>query len=341
MSWARDLASRLSNALTKLALGGLVTVSLVSPFARDGSSPPRTIAAPDIIGATGIVKRVPTQIAAVPVASTAKYPQQQPDQRGQPALENSRPPTAVRDPVHEGMKPDVSADTPHWSDAEIAGALKECLRVLTPTGAEVEPQPPIRNGQCGTPAPVALRSVGKDKVVLNPAPLINCAVSAALAKWIDQTLQPAAREILGSPVARLIDTSSYACRNRNNEVVGPISEHAFANAIDIGGFVLADGRTIKVLDSWGTVARDAKPSIQTGGTSVIPPVITGRAVVHPVPSAHQTGATGPTSVGIFLHRIHAEACRQFTTVLGPEANDEHRSHLHFDLKIRRGQHICQ
>src|SRR5689334_1902545 len=46
-----------------------------------------------------------------------------------------------------------------WSDAEIISALEECVRLLAPTGAEVELSKPIRNGQCGTPAPVLLKRV--------------------------------------------------------------------------------------------------------------------------------------------------------------------------------------
>jgi hypothetical protein len=33
----------------------------------------------------------------------------------------------------------------------------------------------------------------------------------------------------------------------------------------------------------------------------------------------------------FLHRIHRDACGMFSTVLGPEANEQHRIHLHLDL----------
>ena len=34
----------------------------------------------------------------------------------------------------------------------------------------------------------------------------------------------------------------------------------------------------------------------------------------------------------FLRRVHQGACEVFTTVLGPEANDIHRTHLHLDLQ---------
>ena len=43
----------------------------------------------------------------------------------------------------------------------------------------------------------------------------------------------------------------------------------------------------------------------------------------------------------FLKRIHHEACGMFGTVLGPEANEAHREHLHLDMKVRRGHAFCE
>ena len=43
----------------------------------------------------------------------------------------------------------------------------------------------------------------------------------------------------------------------------------------------------------------------------------------------------------FLHRLHKGACGVFGTVLGPEANEAHRDHFHFDLATRRRSALCQ
>jgi hypothetical protein len=44
----------------------------------------------------------------------------------------------------------------------------------------------------------------------------------------------------------------------------------------------------------------------------------------------------------FLRRLHAGACLRFTTVLGPDANEEHHNHFHLDLAQRRGNsHYCR
>jgi len=99
----------------------------------------------------------------------------------------------------------------------------------------------------------------------------------------------AARQILGSPLARIETMGSYACRNVAG--TGRRSAHATANAIDVSGFVLADGRRISVLHGWN------------GGTA---------------------------AEREFLRVVHTSACRRFGTVLGPDYNAAHRDHFHFE-----------
>jgi len=43
----------------------------------------------------------------------------------------------------------------------------------------------------------------------------------------------------------------------------------------------------------------------------------------------------------FLRQTHAAACRHFGTVLGPEANEAHRNHLHLDLAERTRSNFCE
>ncbi len=76
----------------------------------------------------------------------------------------------------------------------------------------------MKHGQCGMPAPVLLHSVGSaTKVVFDPAPRMNCRLAAQLARWVETVLQPAAREVLGSRITRIVGASSYACRNMYNK----------------------------------------------------------------------------------------------------------------------------
>lgn len=52
---------------------------------------------------------------------------------------------------------------------------------------------------------------------------------------------------------------------------------------------------------------------------------------------------GPTADGRmrFLKEVHASACRVFGTVLGPEANQAHENHFHFDMAERTTGNYCE
>ena len=103
-------------------------------------------------------------------------------------------------------------------------------------------------------------------------------------------MQPAAVRHFGSPVNRLEHFGSYACRNVNGREGGRRSQHATADALDVAGFVLSNGRRILVRTDWNGDAQEVS----------------------------------------FLREIHAGACRLFDTVLGPEYNAAHHDHLHLD-----------
>jgi hypothetical protein len=288
----------------------------------------------------------------------------------------------------EAPKPDI------WSDAEVITALKECVRLLAPISADIEVAPPLKKEECGTPAPVMVRRVGK--VEINPPAMVNCAMVASLYSWVDKTLQPIALEVFGSPIARLRNASGYSCRNRNGSAHNSdkLSEHAKANAIDIGGFSTADGRAIDVARFWGPTARDIREAERLAAVRAQErkepakeiKAEPAKAVPHRSVSAiatHQEGrpdrgqrrgvamtelqrsgedrsATDAKSVPLlsngggggevkasttveatFLRRLHKGACGTFGTVLGPEANEAHRDHFHFDLTPRKRSAFCE
>lgn len=147
-----------------------------------------------------------------------------------------------------------------WSEQEVIAALQQCVRDLAPISAEIEIDQPLRKGQCGAAAPVDLRRIGPAPgprtIVFKPAVTINCKMVVALHTWVETVLQPKAEAMFGSPVTRIIGSSGYSCRNRYGLPDTRLSEHAKANAVDIGGFVLANGRKIEVLTGWGLTKRD-------------------------------------------------------------------------------------
>jgi hypothetical protein len=298
----------------------------------------------------------------------------------------------------EPPKPDI------WTDAEVIAALKECVRLLGPIGADIEVSQPVKQEQCGTPAPMLLKRIGSgaNKLEFNPPAMLNCPMVVALHGWVEKTLQPAAIETFGSPISRLRSASGYSCRNRIGSAhnADKLSEHAKANAIDIGGFVTADGRSIEVARFWGPTARDireaerlaaqrakeeregkaakAEPAkaepAKTGPVRSSSAIATksnapqkdkeqsdrdqrkgavrttelqqpGRSATDakaiPLPSSGANDVAKTSAEATFLRRLHRGACGTFGTVLGPEANEAHRDHFHFDLAARRRNAFCE
>jgi hypothetical protein len=77
---------------------------------------------------------------------------------------------------------------------------------------------------------------------------VQCGTAKAFSDWARFGVDRAAREILGSRLARIETMGSYACRR----IAGTerLSAHAQAAAIDVAGFVLEDGRRIDLKRDW-------------------------------------------------------------------------------------------
>lgn len=248
-----------------------------------------------------------------------------------------------------------------WSAAEIAAAKEKCAHLLQPLDLEATEEPAFKHGACGAPASVRVTSLGKPKIRIEPGLVLSCPMAAALDTWMRDKVQPAATEAFGSPVVRLLSVSSYVCRNRYGRTDGPLSEHALANAIDISGFALANGRTVYVSNGWGPLARATEPR-QTAALQTPKPPPAGMSMLgvgsqhaprfqqssKPDNAAKTEAAPVASDAAIaqapesaFLHNIHRSACGLFGTVLGPEANEAHRDHLHLDMKARDRSAYCQ
>lgn len=68
-----------------------------------------------------------------------------------------------------------------------------------------------------------------------------------------------------------------------------------------------------------------------------------KAAATPAP-AEQAAAPmaepAPSAKSLFLRAVHDRACLRFGTTLGPEANADHRNHLHVDMAERKLKKIC-
>lgn len=149
-------------------------------------------------------------------------------------------------------------------------------------------------GSCGMDRPFRVLAFNEGTVEVSPKATLACPITASVDRWMLEDIQPAAMAWFGQPVAKVKQMSSYSCRNMNGGPAGKVSEHAFGNAFDIGGFVLADGREITVKKGW----------------------------------------KGQADEQGFLRTVQATGCQRFTTVLGPGYNIYHYDHIHVDLMRR-------
>jgi hypothetical protein len=168
-------------------------------------------------------------------------------------------------------------------------ALRQCIARLDTIVARYALLPDRRfGGACSALGSVQLRDIGTPVTNLGA---MTCGLGYAFTVWVQSDLQVPAMGEFGSPVVKVETFGTYSCRNVNGAATGRLSEHAFANAVDVAAFVLKDGRRISVAGGWNGDEREAR----------------------------------------FLRSVRASACRRFNTVLSPDYNEAHRDHLHFDM----------
>ncbi|MDQ8756179.1 extensin family protein [Sphingosinicella sp. LHD-64] len=145
------------------------------------------------------------------------------------------------------------------------------------------------SGGCSAIGAVQLLDIGTPTTNLEA---MTCPLARQFARWTREAVQPAASRFLDSRVVRIETFGTYACRGVNGQAGARLSEHAFANAVDVSGFVLADGRRVTVEAGWDGDDGDVRQ---------------------------------------FLRTIHEAGCRRFNITLGPDANRFHYNHMHFDM----------
>jgi hypothetical protein len=134
-------------------------------------------------------------------------------------------------------------------------------------------------GSCGVEYPLKVAALQDGTIGIGPDATLGCPITTGLEIWMRYSVQPASVAYFGMPVVEIKQISAYSCRTRNSKRGAELSEHAFGNAIDIAGFVLANGRVITVKSGW----------------------------------------RGQKDEQAFLREIFATACKSFSTTLGPGA----------------------
>jgi hypothetical protein len=137
-----------------------------------------------------------------------------------------------------------------------------CRLALTDEFAVAPSIPAIHGpGACGGDDLVRLEAVvlpDKRRVALTPAATMRCTMATAVVNWVRSDVAPEVAK-LGSEITALDNFDSYECRGRNGVTGAPLSEHGRANAIDVHGFKLADGRMIELTDR--TQPRDFRETV--------------------------------------------------------------------------------
>ncbi|MDQ2879548.1 MAG: extensin family protein [Pseudomonadota bacterium] len=166
-----------------------------------------------------------------------------------------------------------------------------CFADLSREGVRFSPLPDRDYGRgCQVVGAVQLIDIG---VPVTNLTAMRCGLADLFTAWTRNAVAPAAHQILGSDLVRVESMGTYACRNvvGNAAYSSRLSGHAIANAVDVSGFVLADGRRITIEKDW----RSTDPAVRD-----------------------------------FLQTIHTSACKRFGTVLSPDYNAAHYNHLHLE-----------
>ncbi|MEO0034778.1 MAG: hypothetical protein RLZZ501_801, partial [Pseudomonadota bacterium] len=168
-----------------------------------------------------------------------------------------------------------------------------CLKDLRDRGIAFEPLAGLSapaSPACQIANPVKV--TGEGDIGWSRPGVLSCAMMQTVDRFEAEVVQPAAQRHFGQKVTRLLHMGTYECRARRTDATvaaaaagkpvrgGRLSEHGRGQAIDIGGFELADGRIVTVRRDW-----------RAGGA----------------PAA-------------FLHEVAQGACDQFSVVLTPNYN---------------------
>ena len=166
------------------------------------------------------------------------------------------------------------------------------------SGVEYEKIPPVRgefsgDAGCGIETPVKITGIKRESapVALKGSVTVSCAFAKTFTQWLQSDVLPAAEKHFDGGIKSIATGPGYQCRRRNNQPDGKLSEHALGKAVDISGFAMVEGASVSVETDWGKDSPE----------------------------------------GRFLKDIHKSACTRFTTVLSPEGDEFHKSHLHVDI----------
>lgn len=194
-------------------------------------------------------------------------------------------------PIADFSVSDPQSPLSTWKLRRVLNDPALCLVTLGAAAQMTAIEPIKVSENCHVRNRVSLSQVGGARIDTIDT---SCATALRLALWERHGVQPAARDILGAQVTIVRQIGSYSCRpirissgNSNRW-----STHSTADAIDITGFDLSDGRRVRLIDDWNSDTPEAQ----------------------------------------FLRAVRDSACTWFATTLGPDYNSLHADHFHLQAR---------
>lgn len=213
-------------------------------------------------------------------------------------IETSPPPPLAVKPARYG-----AADLDPHNDSEVGPPMvvPDCGRRLAELGVSFRTaELPLKQKRgevftCGAEQAVIYLS-GPTAARFSPRPVLSCHMALAVARF-ERVLEQHAERHFGSVVRRIHQMGTYSCR-KMAAFPSLVSEHSYANAIDVDRFTLRDGREIRVASHFGPL-----------------------------------GALPADARGRFLRELARQLYDEdvFSVVLTPYFNRDHRDHFHLDL----------
>jgi hypothetical protein len=210
-------------------------------------------------------------------------PRGKPDQgkRSQPAPSQEPAPPAILAPPMEAF----AADPEPAPAADAPVEVSVCqLRIGGEIAVIAAQSPLIGPGDCGAIDVVKLEAIilkDKSRVPVTPPATLRCPMAEALAHWVRDDVTAAVAGI-GTTVRALDNYASFDCRGRNRVAGAKISEHGAANAIDIRGIALGNGKFAGLTDR--TIPKEfrdtVKKSVCARFTTVLGPGSDGHHETH-------------------------------------------------------------
>jgi hypothetical protein len=219
-------------------------------------------------------------------------------------LSTQEPAAPAPEPAAEPAEPAVDPrfDVTGISEFNLPPAPRAgCEAELTELGASHVAAPMTmhwnrsREFLCGAKQVVRYRQ-GPSAIRYSSSPRVTCAVARALVRF-EAIVQEEAERLFARKVASMEQMGTYNCR-QIAAYAGWVSQHSFANAIDIKRFKLKGGREISVQKHYGR---------------------------GPEAPAHKEGQF----LRAVARRLVAEGV--FTVVLTPNFDRAHHNHFHLDL----------